>query len=211
MNFSKTPLYSILNKFGARKIPALIFICLSYSSWAQLGPGGVSTETPNTQSSLFKYSDGKMLEFETRGRYSNGESSLGIKVGNMFYGTEGYLEIDGGTWKAFRERENEPFAGSKVDVNEKENASDSLIGSSSSTHWANLLDAIKSGNNDLLNCDINEGFHSSALPMLENISYRLGSRELKFMGDYEKFANDTEANTLLTTVYRPPYVVPHEV
>ena len=61
----------------------------------------------------FKYKDGKILEFETRGRYSNAESSLETRIGNIFYGTEGYLEINGDTWKAFRKRENVPFAGSK--------------------------------------------------------------------------------------------------
>jgi hypothetical protein len=51
------------------------------------------------------------------------------------------------------------------------------------------------------------------LPLLANISYRL-DRGLKFMGgnmDREKFANDPEADELLTRVYRPPYVVPNEV
>jgi len=51
---------------------------------------------------------------------------------------------------------------------------------------------------------------SSSLPLLANISYRLG-RELKFMGDYEKFANDPEADTMLTRNYRQPYVVPEQV
>ncbi len=77
-------------------------------------PEECSQETPNTQTSLFKYKDGKILEFETRGRYTNGEASLDIRIGNMFYGTDGYVEIDGGTWKAFRKRENKPFAGSDV-------------------------------------------------------------------------------------------------
>jgi hypothetical protein len=27
-------------------------------------------------------------------------------------GTDGYLELNGSTWKAFRQREKEPFAGS---------------------------------------------------------------------------------------------------
>jgi hypothetical protein len=45
---------------------------------------------------------------------------------------------------------------------------------------------------------------------LANISYRLG-RELKFMGDYEKFANDPEADTMLSRRYRSPYVIPSEV
>ena len=31
------------------------------------------------------------------------------------------------------------------------------------------------------------------------------------MGEYEKFANDPEADTLLRRVYRQPYVVPESV
>lgn len=174
-----------------------------------IDPEECAQETPNTQTSLIKYSDGKMLEFETRGRYSNAESSLGIKIGNIFYGTEGYLELNGGTWKAFREREEAPFAGSKEAEGENEEAP-SLIGSSDTAHWVNFIDAMRSGKDADLHCDINEGFYSSALPFLANISYRLG-RELKFMGDYEKFANDPEADTFLSANYRPPYVVPNEV
>ena len=44
-----------------------------------IDPDECAQETPNTQSSIFKYRDGKILEFETRGRYTNGESSLGYK------------------------------------------------------------------------------------------------------------------------------------
>jgi len=172
-----------------------------------IDPAECAQQTPNTQTSLFKYNDGKMLEFETRGRYSNSESSLNIRIGNMFYGTEGYLEISGGTWKAFRKREKEPFAG--MEVKEKENAI-SLVGPSAPEHWVNFIDAIRSGESDSLNCDVREGFYSSALPQMANISYKLG-RELKFMGDYEKFANDAEADTMLTRRYRNPYVVPDEV
>jgi len=46
-----------------------------------------------------------MIEFETRGRYSNDEAALGIRIGNIFCGTEEYLELSGGTWKVFRDRE----------------------------------------------------------------------------------------------------------
>ncbi len=49
-----------------------------------IDPKECSQETPNTQTSLFKYEDGKMLEFETRGRYTCGESVLDIKIGNIF-------------------------------------------------------------------------------------------------------------------------------
>jgi predicted dehydrogenase len=172
-----------------------------------------SQETPNTQSSLFKYNDGTMLEFETRGRYFNREGGLPIGIGNIFYGTEGYLELQawekrGGEWQAFRHREKEPFASSKT--TEGEQISPTLLGPDSTNHFSNFIDAIRAEKDELLHADINEGFYSSALPHLANISYRLG-RELKFMGDYEKFANDPEADTLLTRVYRKPYVVPEDV
>jgi len=164
-------------------------------------------ETPNTQLTIAKYKDGKILEFETRGRYSNSESGLGIKIGNIFYGSEGYLEIEGGTWKAYRTKETEPFAGSKV---ANINASETLTGSSNTEHFVNFLDAIKSNKNEDLHCDILDGHYSSAVPFMANISYRLG-RELRFKGDSEKFINDPEADAMLTRKYRSPYVVPSKV
>ena len=79
-----------------------------------INPEECSQETPNTQSSVFKYKDGTILEFETRGRYFNREGAMGVAIGNIFYGTEGYLELQaweksGGEWQAFRKREKEPF------------------------------------------------------------------------------------------------------
>jgi predicted dehydrogenase len=175
-----------------------------------ISPKECSQETPNTQTSLFTYEDGKVLEFETRGRYTHGESSLDIKIGNMFYGTEGYLELNGSTWKAFRQREKEPFAGSEKATSEVPNDPTFLAPPGGTEHYANFIDAIRSGSNYDLHCDIREGFYSSALPLLANISYRL-KRELTFRGSYEKFANDPEADMMLTRNYRKPYVVHEEV
>ena len=174
-----------------------------------IDPAECAQETPNTQTSLFRYSDGKILEFETRGRYTNGESSLDIRIGNTFYGTEGYLELDGGTWKAFRKREKEPFAGSGI--GEKKPAETGYLAApGGADHYANFIDAIRSGKNETLNADIIEGHLSSSLPILANISYRLG-RELRFTGEYEKFVNDPEADIMLTRAYRKPYVIGEEV
>jgi predicted dehydrogenase len=171
-------------------------------------PQECAQETPNTQLSVFKYRDGKMLEFETRGGSSNGETSLDTRIGNIFYGTEGYLELDGNTWKAFRKREKEPFTGSGL--GEAKASNDPLAPPGGTEHYANFIDAIRSGKNETLHCDIEEGFHSSALPLLANISYRLG-RQLKFIGDKEQFDNDTEADALLTREYRKPYVISNQV
>ena len=61
-----------------------------------------------------------------------------------------------------------------------------------------------------MHCDIHEGHLSTSLCHLANISYRLG-RSLKFLGAQEHFANDREADALLTRDYRKPYVVPEPV
>ena len=179
-----------------------------YGGVEAYGHDKTSQETPNTQLSIFRYGDGKILEFETRDRYTNRESSSEVSIGNIFYGTEGYLELrdeNAKPWKAFRKGEKEAFAGSKEETDPKKPAQNNFP-----VHFSNFLDAIRSGKDETLTCDIVQGHYSSALPHLGNISYRLG-RELKFLGDYEKFANDPEADTMLTRVYRKPYVVPEEV
>jgi predicted dehydrogenase len=173
-----------------------------------IDPKECSQETPNTQTSVFKYKDGKILEFETRGRYTHAEAGLGIRIGNMFYGTEGYLEIDGGNWKAYRKREGKPFAGSNV--GEKPADPTFMAPPGDMAHYANFIDAIRSGKNETLHCDILEGYMSSALPALANISYKVG-RKLTFDGAKERFVKDKEADKLLSRIYRKPYVVPEEV
>jgi len=174
-----------------------------------LDPKDCSQETPNTQTSLFKYADGKALEFETRGRYTNGESSMGIEIGNMFYGTDGYLEIDGGSWKAFRKNEKEPFAQSKKREEAFTQGSNLMAAPGGAEHYANFLDGIRNGNS-ALNCDIEAGYLSSVLPLMANISYKLG-RDLKIDGKNEKFVNDKEADKMLTRDYREGYVVSNKV
>ena len=177
-----------------------------------IDPKECAQETPNTQTSLFTYEDGKMLEFETRGRYSNAEADLGIRVGNIFYGTEGYLELNGSTWKAFRQRESKPFAGSG-EAGAAPSDPTFMAAAGGGEHYVNFIEAIRAGTNSHLHCDVNEGFYSTTLPLLANISYRL-KRELHFMGgdmNREQFVNDPQADALLKRVYRPPYVVPDEV
>ena len=167
--------------------------------------GGVETyghdkttqETPNTQTAAYTYGDGKMIELETRGRYTNHEGSKGQEVGNLFYGSEGWLEIGNSTWKAFRRRGKEPFAGSKD-------------GERAGNHWANFVEALRSGKDADLHADINDGHLSTSLCHLANISYRLG-RSLKFDGKQEKFTHDAEADKMLTRIYRKPYTVPEQV
>ena len=168
-----------------------------YGDVETYGHDKTSQETPNTQTATYTYADGTLLEMETRGRYTNHEGSQGQEVGNLFFGSEGWLEIGGSTWKAFRHREREPFAGSKG-VDREGN------------HWANFLEALRAGRDEALHSDIHEGHMSTTLCHLANISYRVG-RSLKFTGQTERFVDAPDADALLTRTYRKPYVVPEQV
>jgi hypothetical protein len=95
-----------------------------------------------------------------------------------------------------------PFAGSKKEEDRQKELT-STVATNGAPHWINFLDAIRAEDDKKLHCDIHEGYLSSCLPHLSNISYRLG-RELTFDGGKEKFVNDAEADALLTRKYREP-------
>ncbi len=165
-------------------------------------------QTPNTQTAIFKYADGKILQFEVRGLYTGGEGDQNSSVGNLFYGTKGWMSLDGGTWKTYFGRKNEVGPCSE----KAEEAADPMnpAGSGADKHFVNFINALRSGKREDLTCDIEEGFYSTALPHLANISYRLG-RDLTFDGGKEKFVGDGQADKMLTRKYRRPYVVPERV
>lgn len=162
--------------------------------------------TPNTQTTIFEYADGTIFEFATRGLFTQADGE--IEIGNIFYGTEGWLEIDaGGNWQAYFGYEGEPGPNSD-DISESEYDPSDLSGAGGGGHFANFIAALRSGNQEDLTCDIEVGHRSSALAHLGNISYRL-NRELEFDGAEERFVDDEEADAMLSREeYREPYVVP---
>lgn len=168
-------------------------------------------ETPNTQTSTFEYEDGKILEFETRGLLTNGEFGRpGTTIGNIFYGSEGVLQIDsGGNWKTWMGREYEPGPSSE-DTSEEEYDAMNLIGTGGGGHFENFIAALRSGNREDLTCDVEVGHRSTILPLMANVAYRVGN-ELKFDGLSERFKDDEEANNLLSRNYREPFAVPKRV
>lgn len=168
-------------------------------------------ETPNTQTSLYEYADGKVLQFETRGLLTNGEfGKHGQTIGNWFYGSEGIMEIDsGGNWKTYMGRDYEPGQSSEKTDEEEYDPMD-LTGTDGGGHFGNFIKAVRSGNRKDLTCDVEEGHKSTILPHLGNIAYRVG-RELMFDGQAERFVDDHEANKYLSRNYRDPYIVPERV
>ncbi len=163
-------------------------------------------ETPNTQTTIFEYEDGTIFEFGTRGLPTNAEGD--VRIGDIFYGSEGRLEIDAeGNWKTYFGHENEPGPDSDNIAAEDSDAT-VTVGSGADAHYENFIAAVGTNDADALNCDIEVGHRSSCLAHLANISYRLG-RDLEFDGTVERFVDDESANRMLRReAYREPYVVP---
>jgi len=149
-------------------------------------------QTPNTLHVGFEFDDCE-LQFEVRGLITNAESQ--VKIGDIFYGTEGILAITSyESWQVFFGPKLEKGPG----------------GTAGGDHFANFVKAVKARDQSLLNADIEQGHLSSAYCHLGNIAYRLG-RKLHINPSTESFVNDSEADALLTREYRRPFVVPTKV
>ncbi len=171
-------------------------------------------ETPNVLMAVFEFPnpDGggdrkKLLQFEVRHWLVNRELDLAPEktgnaymtsdanvVGNLFYGSKGYLAKNVTQWRTFMGDKLEPGPS----------------GGGLANHYQNFIDAIRSGDPSRSHGDIREGFYTCALVHLANISYRLG-RSLDFDPVQMRCKNDAEANAMLTRNYRAPYIVPEKV
>jgi len=154
-------------------------------------------ETPEVLSSSYLYPDeGKMIEFEVRPWMTNKEQGIG--VGNIFYGSEGYMTIEG--YGGFR-----TYLGNKAEPGPQGQGPDPL-----NAHFQNFIDAVRSRDSSSLNGPVETAHTSSGLAHLGNIAYRTG-RKLHFDPQTETFVDDIEANRMLSREYRAPYVVPEVV
>ncbi|HEV2984505.1 MAG TPA: hypothetical protein VGX46_08955, partial [Vicinamibacterales bacterium] len=158
----------------------------------------------NTQTSLFEYADGAVLEFGTRGGFTNDEG--GVRIGNLFYGTKGWLWIEesGKKWQSYFGPKNEKGPGAD---SADPNAEPTGLTTIEYPHYQNFVDAIRAGDPKMLTCDVLEGHLSSSLPHLGNISYLVG-HSLVFDGKSETFVDDKKADRLLTRDYRKGFELP---
>lgn len=154
-------------------------------------------QTPEVQTSLYLYpgpvGKQKMIQFEVRHWATNLEDGAG--VGNIFYGTNGYMVIKGyDTYETYlgQKREKGPARRAGGD------------------HYANFVKAVYSRKTSDQNGPVETAHLSSALAHLGNIAYRLG-RQLTFDPKTERFVGDEQANEMLTRKYRPGFEVPNKV
>ncbi|MGD9646390.1 MAG: Gfo/Idh/MocA family protein [Pirellulales bacterium] len=189
-------------------------------------------DTANTQVGIMDFGD-KRLVFEVRGLQT--EPLMGAGVGNIFYGSDGYLVMTSYSHGA-------AFDPGGKQIREFGGGGD---------HYANFVDAVRSRKHEDLSADILEGHLSSALCHLSNVSYRLGEQlaaadvkaqlggnaddldtyertkahlesngvnldevklqcgaDLAFNPESEQFKDNSRADALLTREYRAPFVVP---
>jgi predicted dehydrogenase len=176
------------------------------SSGGFFGPES-SQETPDTHTTLFEYADGTVLEFATRGEFTNDEGTQ--RIGNLFYGSKGWVWIDGDgrKWQSYLGPKNEPGPGEDVPERESGGSDPLVLTSTETPHYQNFVDAIRAGDAKLLNSDILSGHMSASLSHIANIAYRVG-HSLVFDGKSETFDNDKKANALLTREYRKGFELP---
>ncbi|HUS08486.1 MAG TPA: Gfo/Idh/MocA family oxidoreductase [Bryobacteraceae bacterium] len=156
-------------------------------------------ETPNTQIATYDYGS-KEIIFEVRGLPTGPEAAAPLKagdtVGNLFLGANGWLWTGGGGFRVYKGESNE------LAMEEKGSEKDN----STTLHMKNFLDACRSRDYKKLNAEIEIGTMSATLCHLANISYRVG-RKIQWDAARGRFANDEQANALITRDYRKPYVV----
>ena len=168
-------------------------------------------ETPNTQVATFEFEDGgrkKLLVFEVRHWITNNEAGIGERsdpqagasagqpqtVGNIWYGSKGYMATGAGGWRTFMGQEQAPGPKSEA--------------GGGSGGFENFIDVVRSRKREDQLSEIEEGAISTMLIHLANISYRTG-RTLYFDPATYTCKGDPEATAMFTRPqYRAPYVVP---
>jgi predicted dehydrogenase len=130
-------------------------------------------QTANTQVCVYDFGDCELI-FEVRGLPT--QKLLGAAVGNIFYGSEGYLVC--------------PGYDSAVAYTPKGEVIHKFKGGGD--HFGNFLQAVRSRKAEELHADIEQGHLSSALCHLGNISYRLG-RMQPFSHKAKSFGEDRDA------------------
>ena len=168
-------------------------------------------ETPNTQVATFEFQeDGKkkLLVFEVRHWMTNNEAGIGersdarpgapaeqpLAVGNIWYGSKGYMATTSDGWRTFMGKEGAPGPKSEADPEYP--------------GFVNFIDVVRSRKREDQLADVEEGAISTMLIHLANISYRTG-RTLYFDPVTYSCKGDAEATAMFTrSEYRSPFTVP---
>jgi predicted dehydrogenase len=181
-------------------------------------------ETPDVQQVLYNFpapanaqpgaSKGCVVSWTTR------EVNQGERLGLMFHGTKGTLELGRNgfaikpeTWTGDLDRQTSSEAagnatgGSNGQAEARKPAIEPMEvkgGNLEQQHVRNFLDCVKSRARP--NADVEDGHLSAVMCHLGNIATRLG-RSITWDAERERCVGDDEANRLLTRSYRKPWTL----
>ena len=151
-------------------------------------------ETPEVLTALVKWPEKNIMgEIAVRPWSSNFED--GVRVGNLFYGSKGFLLMK--NYSSY-----EVYFGQKREPGPK--------GDAGGDHYANFIKAVRSRKTSDQNGPVETAHSSSALAHMANIAFRL-DRRLDFDPKTERFVGDDEANSFLKRTYRAAFAVPDKV
>jgi predicted dehydrogenase len=155
-------------------------------------------ETPNTQTAIWEFEDGKQIVGEVRNHHTPNDERAWY-----FYGTKGAMHIvDGGAGGPDNVR-----GVFKVYLNGSKTPEPDMGRLDDIDHHGNFIEAVRAGNREKLTDEVEELHLSTAPCLFANIAVRLG-RELRFDKAKQQFAGDAEANRLLSRENRKPYAMP---
>ncbi len=169
-------------------------------------------ETPNVIYASCEHEDKTMFRFEITNLPSPSTypetGAAPVRVGNIFYGSEGWMLLGPGEFRTYFGKANEP--GPRMTATEAIPDPMDRQGSAEIPHFANFIACVRNRTPEKLNADVDEGRRSVAICHLAEISYRT-RRALTFDSRTGRFPGDDEANAYLSRRYRAPYVMPENV
>ncbi len=176
-------------------------------------------QTPNTLTATFEFDQPgggkKVLVFDVRHWITNHEGGIGEPkpgeaarhtdltgrivsgadpntVGNIIYGSNGYMVVAGDGYRTYLGKEQQP--GPSAPAGQED-------------HFANFVNVMRSRKTSDLHAEIEEGAISCTLVHLANISYRLG-RTVNWDAEKLTCKGDPEAVRMMSRQYRKPFTVP---
>ena len=152
-------------------------------------------ETPETMTALLKWKKENIMgEIAVRPWSSNYED--GVRVGNIFYGSKGFMLMR--TYNSY-----EVYFGANRDPGPK--------GDFGGDHYANFIKAVRSRKTSDQHGPVETAHTSSSVAHIANIALQT-NRKLDFDPKTERFTNDDEANSYLRRkTYRKGFEVPENV
>jgi predicted dehydrogenase len=155
-----------------------------------------STDAPDTQVASFEFESFTAVWEHRQYAANNAEKT---NIGCYFYGTEGTFHmgwLDG--WSFYPANKNKPVLHQDPKLNQPDDQNIREL-------WADFLASIKTGRRPV--CDIEIGHRSTNMSLLGMLSLKIG-RSVRWDGEKEVIAGDSEANKLLSRAYRAPWQYP---